>query len=177
LAPFFRNANYDALSLFCESFIYFNINILKILERITRNISHDNKLSDQEVSLRKALGYGWSVVIVSIPKNGKRHFEKLFHLPGKHVKWVIKENLKKNRFRMGEGMRDSSNNCDRFISIFHTSAHRFAAVLFTNRAHTRPSSQSAALVPDTCTALRSLQCRWRSEWEWERVSHQHDRRS
>jgi hypothetical protein len=74
-----------------------NIAILKILEKITRNISHDKKLSDQEVSLRKALGYGWSVVIVSSPGNGKRYFEKLFHLPGKHVNWVIKENLKKNR--------------------------------------------------------------------------------
>lgn len=74
-----------------------NINILEILGRITRNISHDNKLSDQGVSLRKALGYGWSVVIVSTPEIGKKHFEKLFHLPGKHVNWVIKENLKKNR--------------------------------------------------------------------------------
>ena len=74
-----------------------NINILKILEKITRNINHDNKLSDQEVSLRKALGYGWSVVIVSTPENGKRYFEKLFHLSGKHVSWIIKENLKKNR--------------------------------------------------------------------------------
>jgi len=74
-----------------------NINILKILERITQNISHGEKLSDQEVSLRKALGYGWSVVIVSAPEKGKRYFEKLFQMPGKHVSWVIKENLKKNR--------------------------------------------------------------------------------
>jgi hypothetical protein len=74
-----------------------NIKILEILEKITRNISHDNKLSDQEVSLRKALGYGWSVVIVSTPENGKKYFEKLFRLPGKHVNWIIKENLKKNR--------------------------------------------------------------------------------
>ena len=74
-----------------------NINILKVLEKITRNFSHDNKLSDQEVSLRKALGYGWSVVIVSTPKNGKDYFEKLFRLSGKHVNWIIRENLKKNR--------------------------------------------------------------------------------
>jgi hypothetical protein len=74
-----------------------NINILKILEKITLNVNHDNKLSDQEVSLRKALGYGWSVVIASTPESGKRYFEKLFHLSGKHVGWIIKENLKKNR--------------------------------------------------------------------------------
>jgi hypothetical protein len=74
-----------------------NITILKTLEKITCNINHDNKLSDQEVSLRKALGYGWSVVIVSTPENGKKYFEKLFQLHGKHVNWVVKENLKKNR--------------------------------------------------------------------------------
>ena len=74
-----------------------NINILDILEKITKNLNHDNKLSDPEVSLRKALGYGWSVVIVSGPKSGKSHFEKLFHLSGKHVNWIIRENLKKNR--------------------------------------------------------------------------------
>jgi hypothetical protein len=74
-----------------------NIAILKILERITRNINHDHKLSDQEISLRKALGYGWSVVIVSTPENGRKYFEKLFRLPGKNINWVIKENLKKNR--------------------------------------------------------------------------------
>jgi hypothetical protein len=74
-----------------------NVSILKILNKITRNINHNNKLSDQEVSLRKALGYGWSVVIVSTPKSGKSYFEKLFPLPGKHIHWIIKENLKKNR--------------------------------------------------------------------------------
>jgi hypothetical protein len=74
-----------------------NINILDILEKITRNLNHDNKLSDPEVSLRKALGYGWSVVIASTPKSGKSHFEKLFRLSGKHVNWIIRENLKKNR--------------------------------------------------------------------------------
>jgi len=74
-----------------------DIKILKILERITRNINHNNKLSDQEVSLRKTLGYGWSVVIVSTPEKGKSCFEKLFQLSGKHVNWILKENLKKNR--------------------------------------------------------------------------------
>lgn len=74
-----------------------NINVLKTLERITRNVNHDNKLSDQEVSLRKALGYGWSVAIVSAPEVGRSYFEKLFALPGKHINWIVRENLKKNR--------------------------------------------------------------------------------
>jgi hypothetical protein len=40
LAPFFRNANYDALSLFCESFIYFiacvNTAVRVLLEKYQR---------------------------------------------------------------------------------------------------------------------------------------------
>jgi hypothetical protein len=74
-----------------------NGHILKILEKITGNLYHDNKLSGQEDSLRKALGYGWSVVIASCPEKGKAYFEKLFRLSGKHITWIIRENLKKNR--------------------------------------------------------------------------------
>ena len=40
-------------------------------------LAHDNKLTDEEDSLRKALGYGWSVVIVHAPAEGKKAFEKL----------------------------------------------------------------------------------------------------
>jgi len=31
------------------------------------------------------------------PADGKAAFEGLLALPGKHVRWVIRENLKKNR--------------------------------------------------------------------------------
>jgi len=71
--------------------------ILDILEKITQKLDHNNKLSEQETSLRKSLGYGWSVVMASSPKNGKIRFERLFQLPGKHIDWIIRENLKKNR--------------------------------------------------------------------------------
>ncbi|MBN1265711.1 MAG: hypothetical protein JXA25_09475 [Anaerolineales bacterium] len=74
-----------------------NIKILEILEAITANLNHDNKLTDSEVSLRKALGYGWSVVIAASPEEGKHYFERLFNLPGKHIQWIIRNNLKKNR--------------------------------------------------------------------------------
>ena len=72
--------------------------VLKVLNEITEVLDHNNKLSDEEESLRKALGYGWSVVIVHAPENGKRVFEKLINeKKGKHIRWMIRENLKKNR--------------------------------------------------------------------------------
>ena len=47
--------------------------------------------------MRKTLAYGWSVAIVHAPTNGKKAFEKLLETESKHIKWIIKENLKKNR--------------------------------------------------------------------------------
>ncbi|MBF4691805.1 hypothetical protein [Fusibacter ferrireducens] len=60
-------------------------------EQITRS------LTDGEKSLRKALAYGWSVAIVASPEMGKRYFEALAKIENKHIRWVLKENLKKNR--------------------------------------------------------------------------------
>ena len=72
--------------------------VLEIINEITEVLNHDNKLTDEEESLRKALGYGWSVAIVYAPDNGKKMFENLIkEKKGKHIKWIIKENLKKNR--------------------------------------------------------------------------------
>ena len=71
--------------------------VLDILKEITEVFNHNNKLKDEEDSLRKALAYGWSVAIVHAPEKGKQAFEQLFSNNGKHIKWIIKENLKKNR--------------------------------------------------------------------------------
>ena len=73
------------------------VKVLKILESITRTLDHDKKLTDDEEALRKGLGYGWSVAIAASPEDGKRYFEALFSLSGKHIQWIIRENLKKNR--------------------------------------------------------------------------------
>ncbi len=72
-------------------------NVLTILETITDSLAHGEKLSDGEASLRKALGYGWSVAIVHAPEPGKHRFERLLSFPDKHIQWIVKENLKKNR--------------------------------------------------------------------------------
>jgi hypothetical protein len=87
-----------------------NNKILKIMVKLTKVLDHDNRLDDSEESLRKALGYGWSVVIAASPENGKRNFETLFDLQGKHIRWIMKENLKKNRLvRMDKSWVDACN--------------------------------------------------------------------
>lgn len=57
-----------------------------------------DKLTDDFKVLRKALGYCWSVAICAEETVGKMAFEKLLHYrDNKHILWVVKENLKKNR--------------------------------------------------------------------------------
>lgn len=90
-----------------------NLKILNILEEITLHLTHEHKLSDSEESLRKTLGYGWSVLIAASPLEGKQQFEKLFDVPGKHVKWIIKENLKKNRLLKMDS--EWVANCNKFL--------------------------------------------------------------
>lgn len=76
-----------------------NKEILNILLSITKSFSHDNKLSREEDSLKKSLGYGWSVVISKEKEEGKKRFEELFKYKGKHINWIIRENLKKSRLK------------------------------------------------------------------------------
>lgn len=73
------------------------VQVINLLDEITATLAHDKKLTDEEDSLRKALGYGWSVAIVYAPAEGKKVFEKLLQKNGRHIKWIMKENLKKNR--------------------------------------------------------------------------------
>ncbi|WP_185957240.1 hypothetical protein [Gracilimonas mengyeensis] len=86
---------------FCEPVVLVdeshNQTILKIIREITENLDHNDRLNEPEIALRKALAYGWSVFIVASPTAGKKQFEALFDLTGKHIKWIIKQNLKKNR--------------------------------------------------------------------------------
>ena len=68
------------------------VQVINLLDEITATLAHDNKLTDEEDSLRKALGYGWSVAIVHAPAEGKKAFEKLLQKNTKHIKWIMKEN-------------------------------------------------------------------------------------
>jgi hypothetical protein len=72
--------------------------VLEILDKITRNSIQDkNRKSEEFQTLRKGLGYCWSVAIAAFPGKGKPVFEKLLEYNDKDIYWIIKENLKKNR--------------------------------------------------------------------------------
>ncbi|TGL90349.1 hypothetical protein EHQ68_02645 [Leptospira congkakensis] len=79
----------------------FVLKLLEILKQVTMSFAKiDGKLSENQNSLRKTLGYGWSVAIVSLPKEGKTIFEKFVKNKNKQIQWIVKENLKKNRLKV-----------------------------------------------------------------------------
>jgi hypothetical protein len=47
--------------------------------------------------LRKGLAYGWSVVVAAQPSIGKRRMERWIRSQDSDVRWIMKQNLKKNR--------------------------------------------------------------------------------
>lgn len=56
------------------------------------------KLDSELIVLRKALGYCFSVAICADEIFGKQTFEKLLnYTDSKHILWIVRENLKKNR--------------------------------------------------------------------------------
>ncbi|MCA0364872.1 MAG: hypothetical protein LCH67_12580 [Bacteroidetes bacterium] len=74
------------------------LKVLEILEQIIITFNKiPEKLTPEGESLRKALGYGLSVAMVHLPEKGKELFEKLETSKNKHILWILRENLKKNR--------------------------------------------------------------------------------
>ena len=71
--------------------------VFRLLSAITLPFDHDRKLAGAEESLRKTLGYGWSVALAAYPEPGRDEFSKLLPHKGKHVQWIVRENLKKDR--------------------------------------------------------------------------------
>ncbi len=72
--------------------------VIEIIDRITRlSIINKNARSEEFQVLRKGLGYCWSVAIAANPARGKSLFEKLLNINDPDIRWIIKENLKKNR--------------------------------------------------------------------------------
>jgi hypothetical protein len=68
------------------------------LNEITSSLAEARERRDEGFqALRKALGYGWSVAIAAYPDIGKREFSGWLACQDKDVRWVMKENLKKNR--------------------------------------------------------------------------------
>jgi hypothetical protein len=69
-----------------------------IIERATANLAAlDDRRSDEVRTLRQALAYCWSVVVASTPEYGRKRVEFWSATTDKDVRWLLCENLKKNR--------------------------------------------------------------------------------
>ncbi len=73
---------------------------LGILDDITRRLSgaRDRK-GDDFKTLRQGLGYAWSVAVAACPARGRALFERWARSDDPDVRWVVRENLKKDRLR------------------------------------------------------------------------------
>jgi hypothetical protein len=72
--------------------------VLQILDRITASMETDDKFKDESYKvLRQGMGYCWSVAVAALPDAGKPMMEKWLSCRDKDIRWIMKENLKKNR--------------------------------------------------------------------------------
>lgn len=72
--------------------------VLEVLDKITESMETDDKSKDESYKvLRQGMAYCWSVAVVALPEIGKPLMEKWLVSTDKDVRWMMKENLKKNR--------------------------------------------------------------------------------
>ncbi len=72
--------------------------VLAILNAITASIpDQGDRRGEAFKALRKGLGYCWSVAVVALPVEGKPLMEKWLEHPDPDIRWIMRENLKKNR--------------------------------------------------------------------------------
>jgi len=72
--------------------------VLRILDEMTKDLSGINDRQEENFKiLRKALGYAWSVAVAAAPQEGKDLMEKWLWDEDKDIRWIMKENLRKNR--------------------------------------------------------------------------------
>ena len=72
--------------------------VLQILDEITSAMENAGEKKDESFKvLRQAMGYCWSVAIAAVPEDGKPMLEKWLDCDDKELRWMMKENLKKNR--------------------------------------------------------------------------------
>jgi hypothetical protein len=71
---------------------------LQILDKITASVGHTgDRRSEGFLALRKGMGYCWSVAVVALPGEGKAFMERWLTTPDKDIRWIMKENMNKNR--------------------------------------------------------------------------------
>ncbi|MGB8648717.1 MAG: hypothetical protein WCF84_26000, partial [Anaerolineae bacterium] len=72
--------------------------VLAILGVITASmLKARDRQRDEFQALKKGMGYCWSVAVAASPEDGKRAMEKWLTREDKDIRWVMAENLKKNR--------------------------------------------------------------------------------
>jgi hypothetical protein len=72
--------------------------VMAILDRITKSMeTATERRGDAFRALRQGMGYCWSVAIGAYPQAGKPAFEAWLDTKDADVRWVLRENLKKNR--------------------------------------------------------------------------------
>jgi hypothetical protein len=72
--------------------------VLAILDRITASLAETrDKNKEGTRVLRLALGYCWSVAVTALPEKGKSRMESWFASADKDVRWIMRQNLGKNR--------------------------------------------------------------------------------
>ena len=71
---------------------------LKVLDDITLSMERAKDAKDESFRvLRQTMGYCWSVAVVALPKTGKLLMEKWVDCKNRDIRWIMKDNLKKNR--------------------------------------------------------------------------------
>jgi len=72
--------------------------VLEILDGITASLSRlRNRRTEGFKTLRKGLGYCWSVAVVGYPTVGEAVMEKWLTSEDRDVRWIMRSNLKKKR--------------------------------------------------------------------------------
>ncbi len=72
--------------------------VLKILDHITAAlVEQTDRKSEEFQVLKMGLAYCWSVAVAALPGQGKRTMEKWLSRSDRDIRWIMKENLKKNR--------------------------------------------------------------------------------
>lgn len=72
--------------------------VLQVLDRITASVRRVEARGDGAFrTLRKGLGYCWSVAVAAYPERGKGMMERWFSSSDADVLWIMRQNLNKKR--------------------------------------------------------------------------------
>jgi hypothetical protein len=72
--------------------------VLRIFDKLTTDIAAATKAPSESFRvLRQSMGYCWSVAVAALPDEGKALMTKWLVASNPDVKWIMLENLKKNR--------------------------------------------------------------------------------